>query len=292
MWLKIIRQNISQLARRAKGSASIEQKNGNGGNNKASKTNNNGAEVNRNEEQNGLLDKHSLAKKKPAVPGGGPLLQQTEISTSQLDFFKMLDEKIESGPDYDESSDASQRREHIDTMLRRWELASASWSSSVAELNRSNSLQAASSERYQVPSSRLYPQQLPSRDHASYKSPPSAIGAGATSGSKDRERPERARFDGLHDVASYHCPSPPSMPRHVLEPISQSPTQSLRPPPGAAGVVSVQPSAASSIDRYSNAGYSPNSYNRHEAPPGALIGNSPGNPYVHQFQIQSRNRVT
>lgn len=57
------------------GSASIEQKNGNG-NNKASKTNNNGAEVNRNEEQNGTLDK-SQAKKKPQAPGGGPLLQQT-----------------------------------------------------------------------------------------------------------------------------------------------------------------------------------------------------------------------
>ncbi|XP_014204398.1 uncharacterized protein LOC106636515 [Copidosoma floridanum] len=73
-------------------SASIEQKNGN---NKPSKTNNNGADVNRNEEQNGSLDKNQ-AKKKPVVPGGTPLLQQTEISNSQLDFFRMLDEKIEN----------------------------------------------------------------------------------------------------------------------------------------------------------------------------------------------------
>lgn len=59
------------------GSASIEQKNGNG-NNKANKTNNNGAEVNRNDELDGsTLDKSNANKKKPVVPGGGPLLQQT-----------------------------------------------------------------------------------------------------------------------------------------------------------------------------------------------------------------------
>ncbi|KAJ8932302.1 hypothetical protein NQ314_014795, partial [Rhamnusium bicolor] len=29
-------------------------------------------------------------------PFGGPLLAQTEISTSQQDFFKMLDEKIQN----------------------------------------------------------------------------------------------------------------------------------------------------------------------------------------------------
>lgn len=56
------------------GSASIEQKNGNG-NAKGNKTNNNGAEVNRNEDQNGSGDK-SQAKKKPGTPGSGPLLQQ------------------------------------------------------------------------------------------------------------------------------------------------------------------------------------------------------------------------
>lgn len=57
------------------GSASIEQKNGNGSV-KGNKTNNNGAEVNRNEEQNGSIDIKSQAKKKSGGPGSGPLLQQ------------------------------------------------------------------------------------------------------------------------------------------------------------------------------------------------------------------------
>lgn len=163
-------------------------------------------------------------------------------------------------------------------MLRRWELASASWSS-VAELNRSNSLQ--SNERYNPhnhgPSSRLTTMhQLPPRGHVNYKSLPSPI----VNSSKDRPE-NRARFDGLQDV-SYHCPSPNTMPRHVLEPISQSPTQSLRAPGQMQSVVN--------SSRYGN-GYSQYTMSRHESP-GALIRNSPTNPYVHQFQIQSRNRVT
>lgn len=93
MWLKVLRQNISHFARRTKGSASVEQKNGNGSA-KNNKTNNNGVEVNRNEEQNGSGEIKGQAKKKSNTPGSGPLLQQAEISTSQLDFFKMLDEKL------------------------------------------------------------------------------------------------------------------------------------------------------------------------------------------------------
>lgn len=60
------------------GSASSveQQKNGNG-NVKGNKTNNNGVEVNRNEDQNGGLDAKGQAKKKPSAPGGGPLLQHT-----------------------------------------------------------------------------------------------------------------------------------------------------------------------------------------------------------------------
>lgn len=53
----------------------MEQKNGNG-NVKGNKTNNNGVEVNRNEDQNGSVDAKGQAKKKPTAPGGGPLLQQ------------------------------------------------------------------------------------------------------------------------------------------------------------------------------------------------------------------------
>lgn len=64
------------LSVRVSGSASsVEQKNGNG-NVKGNKTNNNGVEVNRNEDQNGGVDAKGQAKKKPNAPGGGPLLQQ------------------------------------------------------------------------------------------------------------------------------------------------------------------------------------------------------------------------
>lgn len=61
------------------GSASVEQKNGNGST-KNNKTNNNGVEVNRNEEQNGSGEVKSQAKKKPNAPGSGPLLQQAYVS--------------------------------------------------------------------------------------------------------------------------------------------------------------------------------------------------------------------
>ncbi|XP_076286078.1 target of wingless isoform X2 [Lasioglossum baleicum] len=204
MWLKVLRQNITHLARRAKGSASLEQKNGNGSA-KNNKTNNNGVEVNRNEEQNGAGDK---GKKKPSAPGSGPLLQQAEISTSQLDFFKMLDEKIENGPDYDESLDATTRAERLSSHLRQWELASVSWSSVRSSISNASR------------------HSLTAKDREGMRN---IVGG----------RPESApiytrnanRVDGLQE--SHHCPSP-SMPRHVLESITQSPTQSLKnaTPPG------------------------------------------------------------
>lgn len=60
------------------GSASIEPKNGS---TKSNKTNNNGAEVNRNEDnQNGAPDVKSQAKKKNGGPGNGPLLQQAWVN--------------------------------------------------------------------------------------------------------------------------------------------------------------------------------------------------------------------
>lgn len=68
--------DVSRAFLRVSGSASsVEQKNGNG-NVKGNKTNNNGVEVNRNEDQNGGVDAKGQAKKKPNAPGGGPLLQQ------------------------------------------------------------------------------------------------------------------------------------------------------------------------------------------------------------------------
>ncbi|XP_050465613.1 uncharacterized protein LOC126858918 isoform X2 [Cataglyphis hispanica] len=205
--------------------SSVEQKNGNG-NVKGNKTNNNGVEVNRNEDQNGGVDAKGQGKKKPTVPGGGPLLQQTEISTSQLDFFKMLDEKIENGPDYDESLDTTNRAERVTSLLRRWELASVTWSS-VSDLDNT-----------------ALPSNQKSRASA-LNSPRQNLSA------KDREgmrnivggRPESApifvrnanRVDGLQDSGHY-CPSP-NMPRHVLESITQSPTQSVKTatPPGGCG---------------------------------------------------------
>ncbi|XP_012253863.1 uncharacterized protein LOC105684799 isoform X2 [Athalia rosae] len=221
MWLKVLRQNLSQLARRAKGSASIEQKNGNG-NTKGNKTNNNGVEVNRNDqEQNGPIgDIKNQAKKKPVVPGSGPLLHQAEVSSSQVDFFKMLDEKIENGPDYDESLDAAATVERVSGLLRRWELASVTWSSG-SELNGSPS-----NLRGRCSSLNNSRQSLSAKDREGMRN---IIGG----------RPESApifvrnanRVDGLQEA---HSPSP-KMPRHVLESISQSPTQSQKntPPSGS-----------------------------------------------------------
>ncbi|XP_076184007.1 target of wingless isoform X2 [Ptiloglossa arizonensis] len=221
MWLKVLRQNITHFARRAKGSASVEQRNGNGSA-KNNKTNNNGVEVNRNEEQNGTGDGKGQAKKKPSAPGSGPLLQQAEISTSQLDFFKMLDEKIENGPDYDESLDTTARAERVSSLLRQWELASVTWSS-VTELNNASP----TSARNRISVSNTPRQSLSAKDREGMRN---IVGG----------RPESApiyvrnanRVDGLQET--HHCPSP-SMPRHVLESITQSPTQSLKnvTPPGS-----------------------------------------------------------
>ncbi|XP_075227853.1 target of wingless repressor isoform X2 [Lycorma delicatula] len=55
----------------------------------------------------------------------GPLLAQTELSSSQTDFFRMLDEKIESGPDYDSTCEYEVALEHarLCKLLRDWESA-------------------------------------------------------------------------------------------------------------------------------------------------------------------------
>ncbi|CAH1970877.1 unnamed protein product [Acanthoscelides obtectus] len=60
-------------------------------------------------------------------PFGGPLLAQSEISTSQQDFFKMLDEKIQNGPDYNSESESEMAAEHarLKDLLKDWETASA-----------------------------------------------------------------------------------------------------------------------------------------------------------------------
>uniref|UniRef100_A0A6P7F7E5 YLP motif-containing protein 1 n=1 Tax=Diabrotica virgifera virgifera TaxID=50390 RepID=A0A6P7F7E5_DIAVI len=60
-------------------------------------------------------------------PFGGPLLAQTEISTSQQDFFKMLDDKIQNGPDYNSESESERAQEtaRLKALLKDWETASA-----------------------------------------------------------------------------------------------------------------------------------------------------------------------
>ncbi|CAG9822429.1 unnamed protein product, partial [Phaedon cochleariae] len=57
---------------------------------------------------------------------GGPLLAQAEISTSQQDFFKMLDEKIQNGPDYNSESESERAAEttRLRALLKDWETAS------------------------------------------------------------------------------------------------------------------------------------------------------------------------
>ncbi|RZB40559.1 RNA polymerase II degradation factor 1, partial [Asbolus verrucosus] len=60
-------------------------------------------------------------------PFGGPLLAQAEISSSQQDFFKMLDEKIQNGPDYNSESETEKAAEaaRLSALLKDWETASA-----------------------------------------------------------------------------------------------------------------------------------------------------------------------
>ncbi|XP_008549978.1 uncharacterized protein LOC103572941 isoform X2 [Microplitis demolitor] len=208
MWLKILRQNLSQLARRARGSATIDQKNGS---TKSNKTNNNDGEVNRNDENGD--GKNGKKKSGP----GGPLLQQAEVSSSQLDFFRMLDEKIENGPDYDESLDGTIKAERISDLLRRWETASITWSSVTDLTSAGETIALTSAPVLGIGSETRYAAIQSAKDREGMRN---IIGG----------RPECApvfnsnRLDGLEDV---NCP-PPNMPRHVLESISQSPTQSSK----------------------------------------------------------------
>lgn len=60
-------------------------------------------------------------------PFGGPLLAQAELSNSQQNFFKMLDEKIDNGPDYDSGCEAEKASEaaRLSALLKDWETASA-----------------------------------------------------------------------------------------------------------------------------------------------------------------------
>ncbi|KAH0557236.1 hypothetical protein KQX54_002068 [Cotesia glomerata] len=193
----------------APGSATIDQKNST----KSNKTNNNNGEVNRNEDNAGDCKN---AKKKNGP--GGPLLHQAEVSSSQLDFFRMLDEKIENGPDYDETSDGTVKAERISELLRRWETASITWSS-VTDLTSPSmgNFTLTSAPVLGIGSETRHAAILSARDREGMRN---IIGG----------RPESApvyianRLDGLPST----IPPSPQLSRHVLESISQSPTQSAK----------------------------------------------------------------
>ncbi|CAB3362786.1 Hypothetical predicted protein [Cloeon dipterum] len=67
----------------------------------------------------------------------GPLLAMAEVSKSQTDFFKMLDEKIENGPDYSESGENTRTASpslDLNNKLRRLSLMSNGHKSSVSSI--------------------------------------------------------------------------------------------------------------------------------------------------------------
>lgn len=115
----------------------------------------------------------------------------------------------------------------MSSLLRRWELASVTWSS-VSDLDNTSSPSNQKSRTSVLSSSR---QSLSATDREGMRN---IVGG----------RPESApiyvrnanRMDGLQYS---HCSSP-NMPRHVLESISQSPTQSVKnsaTPPGCASPI-------------------------------------------------------
>ncbi|CRK95968.1 CLUMA_CG009409, isoform A, partial [Clunio marinus] len=64
----------------------------------------------------------------PILKKNGPLLQSQDISSSQQNFFKMLDQKIEQGPDYDSNSETEIAIEEarLNSLVQHWESASLS----------------------------------------------------------------------------------------------------------------------------------------------------------------------
>ncbi|XP_057659816.1 uncharacterized protein LOC130896056 [Diorhabda carinulata] len=109
-------------------------------------------------------------------PIGGPLLAQTEISTSQQDFFKMLDDKIENGPDYDSDSESEKAREEarLRALLNDWETASAGSRSVTSTPKKRPAVVRDSAARDvaftpRIPTERVYVSQIPaSVIHQSY----------------------------------------------------------------------------------------------------------------------------
>ncbi|XP_024083501.1 uncharacterized protein LOC106667827 isoform X2 [Cimex lectularius] len=71
-------------------------------------------------------DEEAAARMRQMVQlSSSPLLAQTELSTSQSDFFKMLDEKINNGPDYDPNGEYEFAMDHsqLCRLLQEWQAA-------------------------------------------------------------------------------------------------------------------------------------------------------------------------
>lgn len=123
----------------------------------------------------------------------------------------------------------------MSNLLRRWELASVTWSS-MSDLNNPT----LSNQRNRNSGLSTSKQSLSAKDREGMRN---IVGG----------RPESApifvrnanRVDGLQE--SSHCHSP-NMPRHVLESITQSPTQSLKnvTPPGSSPTIGVGGGGSSS----------------------------------------------
>ncbi|XP_042862163.1 nucleolin-like isoform X2 [Penaeus japonicus] len=71
-------------------------------------------------QQHGQQHQQQLINKFVPFGAGGPLLAQAKISDSQQDFFMMLDEKIENGPDYDSETEEVDRRRRLQEYADQW----------------------------------------------------------------------------------------------------------------------------------------------------------------------------
>lgn len=71
-------------------------------------------------QQHAQQHQQQLINKFVPFGAGGPLLAQAKISDSQQDFFMMLDEKIENGPDYDSETEEVDRRRRLQEYADQW----------------------------------------------------------------------------------------------------------------------------------------------------------------------------
>lgn len=101
---------------------------------------NNNANNSTNNDRSGGTDTRSTANNKSRVPAHtNESLQATASSLSQYQFFKLLDDKIESGPDYDANCERERKLEleRLSTLMRHWETCSRTSSQPGTPVKRS-----------------------------------------------------------------------------------------------------------------------------------------------------------